>query len=110
LATPADVVANGQEAYDLIRTITYEIVFMDCQMPEMDGYESDAAHSRIMNPRPRRKWWRTRLPHHRDDRQCDAGRSGKVLEAGMDDYITKLCGWKISAPRFPPPRFNGAAA
>ena len=37
-----DVMTNGQEAYQAVMKKDYDIVFMDCQMPVMDGYKSTA--------------------------------------------------------------------
>jgi len=85
LGHTADLVANGLEALAALERIGYDLVLMDCQMPEMDGYEA----SRIIRSMEERH----SLPTHtrivaltasaiESDRQ-------RCLDAGMDDYLTK---------------------
>jgi signal transduction histidine kinase len=80
----ADVVANGQEAVNALCSIPYDLVLMDCQMPEMDGFK--ATHcirqqgSRALNPH---------IPIIAMTASTMRGDRRKCIQAGMSDFIAK---------------------
>jgi CheY-like chemotaxis protein len=78
----ADVVANGQEAIEAMRRIRYDIVFMDCNMPEMDGFEA-TRRIRAMGGPPALTIIIAMTANALD------GDRDRCLAAGMDDYIPK---------------------
>ena len=78
----ADVVSDGQEAVEAVQRTRYGLILMDCQMPEMDGYEAASA---IRGQEPPG----TRLPIIALTADAsDAGRE-RCLAAGMDDFVPK---------------------
>ena len=80
-----DVAANGQEAVELSSANHYDLILMDCQMPELDGYEATRAirqHERAESPT-------VRIPIIALTAHAMAGDREKCLAAGMDGHLSK---------------------
>jgi PAS domain S-box-containing protein len=76
----ADVVANGLEVLDAMERQTYDLVLMDVQMPEMDGYEATRRLRTRFGAGPRViAMTANAMPGDRD----------KCLAVGMDAYVSK---------------------
>jgi PAS domain S-box-containing protein len=78
----ADVAANGREALEAVSRIPYAAVLMDCQMPEMDGYEA-TRRIRAMNDAA------SNVPIIAMTADAMKGDDQRVRDAGMDDYVPK---------------------
>ena len=82
LGIEADVVGTGVEALDALVGVAYDLVLMDCQMPEMDGFEA----TRRIRERERGS---RRLPVVAMTANAMMGDRERCIEAGMDDHIPK---------------------
>jgi PAS domain S-box-containing protein len=78
----ADVVDNGRQALDALGRNSYDVVFMDCQMPELDGYET-TRDLRAIEGSSRHTWIVAMTANSLE------GDREKCLKAGMDDYVSK---------------------
>jgi CheY-like chemotaxis protein len=80
----ADVVANGQEAVNALRIMPYDLVLMDCQMPEMDGFEATRSirqgGAKVLN---------AEIPVIAMTAFTMRGDREKCIQAGMSDFISK---------------------
>ena len=90
-----DVVNNGKEAIESVRQIPYDLIFMDCQMPEMDGYEAtseirrlEASHRKHLSMSEIHES-SGRIPIIAMTANAMAGDREKCLNVGMDDYLAK---------------------
>lgn len=79
-----DIANNGYEVIKLISNQSYDLILMDCQMPEMDGYEATKKIRRLKTLGKRNSTPIIAMTAHalKGDREL-------CLKAGMNDYITK---------------------
>jgi len=80
-----DVVSDGVQALEALTREHYDLVFMDCQMPELDGYEATKA----IRAEETRSAPSSRLPIIALTAHAMAGDRELCLAAGMDDYLAK---------------------
>ena len=80
-----DVVANGDEALEALQRGRYDLLLMDCQMPEMDGFTA----AREIRRRVSARELASSIPIIALTANALKGDRERCLESGMDDYLTK---------------------
>ncbi|MDD5303151.1 MAG: response regulator [Elusimicrobia bacterium] len=83
LGCKADAVADGREAAAAVASIHYDLVLMDCRMPEMDGFEATA----VIRARPAAAGRKLAIIAMSGD--ALEGDLGRCVAAGMDDCVAK---------------------
>ena len=82
LGIRCDVAANGREALEMLELLPYDLVFMDCQMPEMNGHEA-AVEIR------RRETGSRRVTIVAMTAQATVESREQCMKSGMDGFLSK---------------------
>ena len=101
LGCRVDAVDDGLRRLEAVQLAPYHLVFMDVQMPEMDGLAATGAIRALHNPGPPR-----RVDRRADRQRLRRGRR-RCIAAGMNDFVAKPIGRPTSRPAR---RAAGAAA
>ena len=81
LGCTVDIAEDGQVALETLEQGSYDLIFMDCQMPRLDGYETTRSIRASESDH--------RIPIVAMTANAMAGDREKCLAAGMDDYLSK---------------------
>ncbi len=96
LGHEVDVVENGRQALEALARDHYDLILMDCQMPELDGYETTRFLRQDGNP----------LPVIAFTAQTESWVRDACFAAGMDDHLAKpaaMCDLRIMLDVWLPP-------
>lgn len=83
LGLKTEVARNGVEAVELYQQKSFDLIFMDCQMPLMDGYET-SQQIRLLEAKTEKH-----IPIVALTANALSGDRQKALDSGMDDYLAK---------------------
>ena len=107
----AKAVANGLEVLEALQQNSYDIILMDCQMPEMDGYEATRAIRKREESSDKCCSWKSPVYVIAVTAHAMQGDRERCFAAGMDDYVSKpvrssdlqtaLERWKLQVNRRP---------
>ena len=92
-----DVVSNGADAFEAVFRQPYDLVLMDCQMPEIDGYEATRKIREMEDNGLKSQHeslspvsgFSSHVPIIAMTANAMSGDREKCLDAGMDDYVSK---------------------
>jgi PAS domain S-box-containing protein len=85
-----DVAANGREAVTMASAIQYDLILMDCLMPEMDGFEATMTIRRMVQDRVTGgRLYGTNIPIIALTANAMQGDRERCIASGMDDYLSK---------------------
>ncbi len=84
-----DTVVNGKQAVQAVLDREYDLVLMDCQMPEMDGFDATLAIRQHEKDGSLSRGKKGRLPIIALTANAIKGDRERCLDTGMDDYLTK---------------------
>ena len=85
LGFKVSVVGNGRKAEQAAARNTYDLIFMDCHMPDMDGFDA----TRAIRAREATQGDKTRVPIIALTANVEKGVQTQCMAAGMDDYLSK---------------------
>ncbi len=85
----AEIAANGREALDSLVRMPFDLVIMDCEMPEMDGYEATHEIRKWRDSEDEELRKKGSLPIIAMTAHALAGERERCLKAGMDDFLSK---------------------
>ncbi len=80
-----DIVDNGLKAVEAVSSAQYDLIFMDCQMPKMNGYEATG----VIRQKEKAESQGHHIPIVALTAHAMAGDRERCLAAGMDDYVIK---------------------
>jgi two-component system, sensor histidine kinase and response regulator len=89
LGYTAEAVTNGLEVVKALEQVSYDVILMDCQMPEMDGYETTRTIRKLEQALDGSCHWKAPIYIIAMTAHAMQGEREKCLAAGMDDYLTK---------------------
>jgi len=89
LGYSSDIAGNGLDAIAALKKTPYSVIFMDCQMPEMDGFEAAREIRRLEASVDESCSWTAPVHIIAVTATTMQGDREKCLAAGMDDYISK---------------------